>query len=318
MLPPGEIAVKKDQKIKPDFSNDNSETPLDSNFIPERGNALFIGGVERSKTEGELQYMARPLWTVKALTYDASASFEIGIFKKTSIGAELSYILMDESQYHYGVASTRNGQNETYKDKGFYDPVFSIKHRLLDQEFSSIYFDLELQYSPKVMKAEQSSTTKKGSPGKGGQAISLGGRFTKKTHFITAYLQGDYRYATNRRIKDLDDSSLIASDWRDELLAGCGLQKLLTQSVAIEIGFNYFWDNAYTISTETTESLIGRSKGTEVLFQALAYSQSKRMMIGVRQTFITTNEHDKIQNNVSFNYVDDQQSKTLIFAEFYL
>ena len=57
--------------------------------------------------------------------------------------------------------------------------------------------------------------------------------------------------------------------------------KLLTQSVAVDIGFNYFWDNAYTISTETTESLIGVQK-VQKFFSAAYYKV--RMMIGVRQT----------------------------------
>ena len=318
---PTDEAVKQDQKqkIRPDFSNDNRETLLDANFIAERGRVILITGAERSKSSAEVQYLTRPSYTYKESELSASAGFEIGLFKKTSFGAELSYILTNEAQYHYGVASTRNGQTDIGKDKSFYDPVFSFKHQLLSQESSPVYFDVELEYSPKLMKSENASTTKKGSPGKGGSAIGMGGRFTKKTHFITSYIQGRYFYVTNTKSKNLEDGSQTATDWRDGLLAGIGLQKFLTQSTALELGLNYFWDNAYTISDDNSELHMGPSKGTEIIFQFSGYSQSKNALIGLRQSFVARNEHDVLlEDNVYLNVADGKESNTLLFVEIYL
>lgn len=312
-----QAAEKPATKILPDFSDDNSEIVMDHHFMVEKGKFLLSAGLGKSTSETSQEYRSQAVARTKESEYDAGLDIKYGIVKGTQIEATVVHALSDEAQIQYGVASTKNGTTTTYKSDGIYDPVFTLKHRLLTQEFTSLYCDLQLGYSPKMAPAKNASTTTRGTMGRGGQAFLASAEVTKKTHALTTFLNSEYIYRTNEHRKDMSDGSRESREWTSQALIGAGIQKILTPSASFQIEAQYFWNSNAHVSGNSGEYWLGKSSGTKISLEILGYSQSKNMEIGVSQSFTSTNEHDVVYPGNTINIAEDTDSETALTFSIY-
>lgn len=173
-----------------DFTPDASRVLADPAYMPERGQIYGSTIYAYGKRSGDVIYPYQNTqdssFTVRSNTL--TQSLDYGVIDTLSVQVNVAYE-RDSNQYDF-----TNGTIVNVDARGFKNPSFGVKLRVLEQDDDGVNWDWIGTYIPSVIPAKEPTRTRDGTVAHGGPQGNLGTAVSFKTKSFTAYVIAEASY----------------------------------------------------------------------------------------------------------------------------
>ncbi len=219
----------------------------------------------------------------KTKTHKLQEAISYGVTDKFQLGLQFAYSPSEEARSNNGTSITK------IQNKGFYDPSFDIKYRLVDDNAYTL--DILGYYKSNVIDWTESVTgSRNGAPigGFGGNSYGLGAKLGKDygNYTVTAYAIAIYNEDSNLKRKEASSESYYN----------------ISDSMDYEFGIEsqYRFNEQYNVNLDL--SYLEKGK-----FDSTSLSTSRYVAISGGDTFTA---------KMKFNYNIDSSSSVGLFASY--
>ena len=169
-------------------------------------------------------------------TFNSQVNFiaGYGIIDELYLSISTDYFIYNISEYKYSAGIT-----EKFKENGLTDPLINVAYRPIEQSDYPFTLDIIFKYSPELISAESSSTSKTGNAGKGRQTFGLEVKAGKKIGQYEFAGNIFYNYFTKGKYKELQNNHDYEINGGDVLGLGIKFQYPVIRRLKINLGLSF-------------------------------------------------------------------------------
>jgi hypothetical protein len=258
--PPSEI--KNELKPTTNLQVENGDRPdeaiskitrelKDLFYLPMQGQSLVNFSLSTRKFYQEVRVAGTLFFTDNVREESMELSYLYGITDNLAVGLTLPILLVGESDYKYGPASTVNGKSVNLVTDGVRDPTIEFGYRGLEQSNkSSMNLDVLFGYLAKTQEVKPATDDEKGNAARGGDGFKASLLLSRKMEQLSFLISIEHMSLNTRTEKS--GATKIETSGGNQLTSQVSGQIELNESTAIEGSVGY-------ISISSTDSKAGSS-----------------------------------------------------------